>query len=398
MNDSIANGLREAHGETRSGNVSSNRRKLRWHAGSVTSFFLLVIPGSFGIDSQTTPQAVTGNPPARLSPAEISDLQSRADSGDATAQFALGKAYESGNGVPRRADQAATWYRKAAEQGDKKAQSSLGFLYWSGDGVQKDKAEAVRWYRKAARQGDANAMFNLGVAYYNGEGIGVDHTLAYAWFLLSSEAGSSSGQDAANRSRGENGPGAFNEVCIAIGQMYEKGEDLPKNLESAAAWYRKAAEQGYRAAKLKLAALYLKASDYRQARLWCDAAVKDKLPGGYYCLGYLSQRGLGMDPNLKEAFGWYEQGARAGDAASMQALARMYESGENTKPDRTQAFLWFLIAAQMLKTQDAIADARRIRSSMTEKEWKDTQKKLPRNFDPKKVDSFLLGASSPPTP
>jgi hypothetical protein len=93
---------------------------------------------------------------------------------------------------------------------------------------------------------------------------------------------------------------------------------LPKNLESAAAWYRKAAEQGYRAAKLKLAALYLKASDYRQARLWCDdAAVKDKLPGGYYCLGYLSQRGLGMDRNLKEAFGWYEQGARAGDAASM---------------------------------------------------------------------------------
>lgn len=33
---------------------------------------------------------------------------------------------------------------------------------------------------------------------------------------------------------------------------------------------------------------------------------------------------------------------------------------------------------------------------MTEKEWKNTQKQLLRNFDPKKVDAFLRGAISPP--
>jgi len=289
------------------------------------------------------------------------------------------------------------WYRKAAEQGNEKAQNNLGLLYWFGNGVEKDKTEAVRWYRKAARQGNANAMFNLGAAYYNGDGVGVDDILAYAWFLLSSEGANSSGQDAAKRSHEELGPNGFNQACVAIGQMYEKGADLPKNLESAAAWYRKAAEQGWGEAILSLARLYVNASDYIQARPWCEAAAKGKLPGGYYCLGYLYQYGFGVDPNLKEAFHWYEQGARVGSMASMQALAKMYENGEGTKPDRVQAFVWFLIAAQR-RSPGAIAEARRIRSSISENEWKDTQKKLKPNFDLKEVDKFLRGASSPPTP
>lgn len=353
--------------------------------------YLLVIPSGSASQMQTTPQATTVNAPAALSPAEISDLHKRADSGDAAAQFALGKAYESGNGVLQRGDQAATWYRKAAEQGNKEAQGSLGVLYWSGNGVETDKAEAVRWYRKAASQGDGNAMFNLGVAYYDGEGIAHNDTLAYAWFLLSSEAGNSSGQDAANRSRGENRRSAFGEACLAIGEMYEKGEDLPKNVESAAAWYRKAAEQGNGEAKMKLAAFYFKTSDYSQARPWCEAAAKEKFPGSYHCLGYLYQRGYGVDLNLKKAFSLYEQGAQAGDVACMQALARMYENGEGTKPDRVEAFMWFLNPA-MHNNQGALAEAKRIRLSMTEKEWKDAQNKLPWGIDPKKVDSFLRGA------
>jgi len=80
----------------------------------------------------------------------------------------------------------------------------------------------------------------------------------------------------------------------------------------------------------------------------------------------------------------------------MQALARMYENGEGTKPDRAQAFMWFLIAARR-GNQEALAEANKLRSSMTEKEWKDTQKKLPSNVDKKVVDNILRVASSEPT-
>ncbi len=346
---------------------------------------------------QTAPPTITGTGSAKVSAAEISDIQKKADAGDSAAQYSLGRAYESGNGIPKRTDQAAIWYRKAADQGNEKAQNSLGVLYWLGDGVEKDKAEAVRWYRKAARQGNANAMFNLGAAYYNGEGVGVSDNLADAWFLLSSEAGNTGGQEAVKRSQQEHSRWTFNEAFVTIGQMYEKGEDLPKNLQFAARWYRKAAEQGYGEAMISLAALYLNASDYGQARPWCEAAVKQKLPGGYYCLGYLHQHGSGVDLNLKQALGLYEQGAHEGYVASMLALARMYENGESTKPDRPQAFMWLLFAARR-GSAEAIAEANRLRSAMTEKEWKKTEKKLPRNFDVKIVDRILHPASTSPTP
>jgi TPR repeat protein len=141
----------------------------------------------------------------------------------------------------------------------------------------------------------------------------------------------------------------------------------------------------------------LNASDYSQARPWCEAAAKKRLPGGYYCLGNLYQHGSGVDPNLKDAFRWYEQGARGGNMPSMQALAQMYENGEGTKPDRAQAFVWFLMAARR-GNQGAVAEANKLRSSMTAKEWKDVQKKLPRNFNPEMIDTILQCANSPPTP
>jgi uncharacterized protein len=355
--------------------------------------FLVVISSSDLVSMlQTTPQSTGVNTSAELPSADIPDLQKKADSGDAAAQYALGRAYELGQGVPASAEQAASWYRKAAEQKDGKAQNSLGVLYWIGNGVEKDKTEAVRWYRKAARQGNGNAMFNLGAAYYNGEGVSVNDTLAYAWFILSSETGNPGGQDAAKRSQEER-PDRFNDACVAIGQMYEKGEDLPKSLDLAVAWYRKAATKGDGDAAISLASLYLNANDYNQARPWCEAAAKAKLPSGYYCLGYLHQHGSGVEANAKEAFRWYEQGARGGNRVAMQAVARMYENGEGTKPDHGQAFVWFLLAARA-GNQDAMVEAKRIRSSMTEKEWRNTKKKLPSNFDPKKIDSILQGGDA----
>jgi uncharacterized protein len=358
---------------------------------------LLTVPGDLAGEGPQTAPTTSAVVAATLSAAEISDQKRKSDSGDAAAQYTLGKAYESGNGVPSNSNQAAIYYRKAADQGNAKAQNSLAVLYWLGDGVEKDRTEAVRWYRKAARQGNANAMFNLGAAYYNGEGVGVSDTFAYAWFLLSSEAGSSSGKDAAKRSQSERGPSAYGDACLTIAQMYEKGEDLPKNFELAKTWYQKAADNGSREAFLDLASLYLDASDYQRARPLCETAAKEQMTGGYYCLGYLYQNGFGIIQNTKQAFKNYELAARGANRVAMQAVGKMYENGEGTKSNRGEALLWFFLAGQQ-GNQSAMADAKRLRSSMTEKEWRDTRKKFPSSFDLNKVDSILTGGGSPPIP
>jgi len=343
-----------------------------------------------------TPPTAAETPADKPSPPDIAELLKKATSGDASAQFALAKAYETGIGVRQNLEQSAIWYRKAAEQGNAKAQNSLGVLYWLGTGVAKDKKEAVQWYRKAARQGDSTAMFNLGAAYYNGEGVGVNDTLAYAWFLLSSDAGNTSGQDAANRSRGEHGPGAYNDACFTIGEFYEKGDDLPKNVNLAASWYRKAAEGGHSQAQVNLAILAMNAKDYGETRRWCEMAAKSRHAGGAACLGYLYQHGLGVTQDSKEAVKWYQQGVLGGNRAATRALAEMYANGEGVKRDPTGAFVWFFILFRK-GDEGALSEAQKLRLSMTQKEWKDTEKKLrQQGLDPKKVDSILQTAGSQP--
>ena len=81
------------------------------------------------------------------------------------------------------------WWRKAAEQGYADAQFRLGLAYGSGEGVAMDKRGAVRWYRKAAEQGHAKAQTNLGYAYDNGGGVITDKREAYIWWSIAKANG-----------------------------------------------------------------------------------------------------------------------------------------------------------------------------------------------------------------
>lgn len=117
---------------------------------------------------------------------ELKLLRPLAEQGNADAQFALGRMYCSGHGVPQDCAQAETWYRKgvdgyrkAAEQGDADGQFKLGVRYERGEGVPKDYTQAVLWYRKAAEQGDAVAQQTLGTMYEGGKGAPQDYVLAY---------------------------------------------------------------------------------------------------------------------------------------------------------------------------------------------------------------------------
>src|SRR5690606_38651112 len=73
----------------------------------------------------------------------FTELQARAEAGDAEAQRNLGSIYQMGQGVPQDLEQAARWYRAAAEQGHAVAQLNLAMLYNFGMGVESDLQEAA---------------------------------------------------------------------------------------------------------------------------------------------------------------------------------------------------------------------------------------------------------------
>lgn len=359
-------------------------RQLIQTAITIFSFCSLLLP------DVATQQPVSDSVPANGAITPFEELSRQAESGDAEAQFSLGRAYETGNGTRQNPAKAAAWYRKSAELGNAHAQNSLGVMYWMGSGVDRDKEKAVDWYRKAAKQLEPSALFNLGAAYYNGEGATADSVQALAWFLLSAEAGSSAGQDAAKRSQGEGQPWVSNDAYVRIAQMYEKGDKLPKNIEQTVVWYRKAANAGSREAMIGLAVLYLRANDAVQARPWCEAAATAETAAGYHCLGYLYQHGAGVAQDQKKAFKYYRVAAGMAHPPSMHALALMYESGEGTNVDRLKAFSWSIAGARR-GNQDSLTEARKLRSSMNDKEWKNAQKKLPPGFTLEMVNNILQG-------
>jgi TPR repeat protein len=341
-----------------------------------------------GAPATQLPDAATQAAP-QLSSADVMQLQSKAEAGDATAQLALGRAYQNGNRVRQNDELAAKWYRNAADQGNAAAQNNLGVMYRAGLGVEKNKEEAMKWYHMAARQGNANAMFNIGAAYYDGDVERATALAAYEWFVLAEEAGSSNAHDAVKRTAAELGAPFAKDALIEIAQMYEKGTDLPQNYSQAIKWYNRAAESGSASAKVQLASMYLNGNgvpkDYSRAMDLCHSAGIL----GYYCVGHIYVYGLGVQPDLKEASKWYHKGADAGNSASMLALGQMYWKGTGVELDRAESYYYFFLAYSH-REKRAQQYAEQVAKEMTEDDTKRLNKKLKHNhLDPNVVQTFM---------
>lgn len=100
------------------------------------------------------------------------------------------------------------------------------------------------------------------------------------------------------------------EAQLNLGLMYEMGWGLPLNLDSAASWYRKAAEQGYHFAQDSLGSLLNRAGQ------------------------------------SAEALQWFLKAAEQGNASAQNNLGFMYSKGQGVPADPVQAYKWYLIAAE----------------------------------------------------
>jgi TPR repeat protein len=87
-----------------------------------------------------------------------------AEAGDPEAQAGLGLLYDLGQGVPRDAAKAYSWYKRAADAGLARALFNVAVMHDSGTGVPRDTAQAATWYARAAARGHGRAQYNLAPA------------------------------------------------------------------------------------------------------------------------------------------------------------------------------------------------------------------------------------------
>jgi|SRR5579872_1463359 len=238
--------------------------------------------------------------------------------------------------------------RAKAEAGDPVAENAIGVMYRIGRGVAKDKEEAVHWYRKAAKHGNSAAMFNLGAAYYNGDGVAIDDVMSCAWFLLAEEAGYSEADAAVRRAASENSA-RITEASAKVAEMYESGNELPKDEFNALRWYRKAADGGAPEAAVKVAGMLLDGrnpsqAEYMEARKRCQDAADRQYSPGAYGMAIIYQRGLGVAKDPTEAAKWLIRAADLGHPKAMLQLAEAYWRGDGVKADLVAAYMWVWLA------------------------------------------------------
>jgi TPR repeat protein len=275
--------------------------QMQWFLKVLSVLFLLTSLGCQSPSNQTRQLSAWEN---TLLPIPLrSENLSKAQKGDAEAQYDVGKYYAERSGsLYANYLEASTWLKLSAAQGHEEAktllvaieqheaeqeglleafkakaesgvaeaQVTLGMSYLNGNGAAKDYVEAIKWFRKAAEQNNPDGQNDLGVCYHDGYGVAKDYVEAMKWYRLAAE---------------QNVAGAQ----LNVGSAYYYGQGVPKDTVAAATWYRKAAEQN--------------------------------LPEAQYNLGMSYYEGIGVPIDYVEAYKWWNLSAAQGYESSVKARA-----------------------------------------------------------------------------
>ena len=169
----------------------------------------------------------------------------------------------------------------------------------------------VEEYRKAAAQGDANAQYNLGVMYDNGDGVTQDYQTALKWYRKAAAQGDATAQ-------------------YALGVMYDNGNGVTQDYQKALEWYRKAAAQGDAKAQYNLGVMYNNGNgvtqDYQTALKWYRKAAAQGHASAQYNLGVMYGNGNGVTQDYQKALEWYRKAAAQGDAEAQTQINKILDN------------------------------------------------------------------------
>jgi uncharacterized protein len=179
-----------------------------------------------------------------------SNAQTAAAGPSATELFGKGMNALVGSSATRSGANAIEYFRRSADLGYAPAQVVLGYLYETGRDTTADPRGAFEWYKKAAQQDDPLAQWLAGRIIYAGAVPGRDLNEASGFLQSSADHGNPFGE-------------------YLLGQIKLERQDYP----NAAAWFRKAAEQGLPQAQEQLAKLLrdgrgVAATDRFEAYVW----------------------------------------------------------------------------------------------------------------------------------
>ena len=140
-----------------------------------------------------------------------------------------------------------------------------------------------------------------------------------------------------------------------IGDNYSLGRGVGKNDEQAVAWYRKAADQGYAEAQVKLAKCYLDRRGLKpgltdegiagEIEHWYSSAGLQGDSNAWQQIGDMRQTGKGLSTDVQKAILAYEKGLELGNTGCMKRLGEVYSGGAGVPADPQKGFTYHHKAA-----------------------------------------------------
>jgi TPR repeat protein len=134
-----------------------------------------------------------------------------------------------------------------------------------------------------------------------------------------------------------------------IGEIYDEGLAVRRDLKEAAAWFRLAGEHGNREGLFKYGMALLEGRgvdpDRGAARHALEQAAALGHGGALYNLGVLALQGNGVAHDFKSAAVFFQGAADAGDIDALFALANLYRTGQGVDLDLAHAVKLYKAAA-----------------------------------------------------
>jgi hypothetical protein len=187
----------------------------------------------------------------------------------------------------------------------------------------------IKQWETAAAKGDAEALNQLGRAHTFGQGVPKDLDKAYQFLRRAADQGHAEAQN-------------------AVGVFHYNGMgSAKKDPAEAARWYRKGAEQGLAKAQNNLGLMLVAGDGVKQdeaeAAKWFRAAAEQGFANGQYNLGMSLRDGHGVEKDPVQAHQWLALAARQnfpGSADSLKELeARMKPEEITEAKKRAAAFV-----------------------------------------------------------
>jgi TPR repeat protein len=225
-----------------------------------------------------------------------------------------------------------------AAKGDVEAMDGLATQHLSACTGKNDPAKGMELLTQAALKGNAHSQLTLGEAYQNGKGVERNMTAAVAWFEKSAAQGN---------------PSAQNDLGVAR----LNGEGVDKDPVAAAKWFQSAAEQDLEEAAFNLGTLYDRGlgvtQDYRMARRLYQQAAERKVSDAEYRLGLLLEQGLGGEKDADLALRWLRRASKDG---SEDAQIKLGLKSPAQSTSTSSGYFQFQIAQAMFEGKGMAKD------------------------------------------